>query len=768
MKDPVSQGNAPGEPSLPRLLPLLRLAGSGVVGWLLYLAWSWLTPSGDAFRSTVAILPSVAVALGWLGADAARRSGRRAQRATWLEWMLLAGVLLSLPFRHALGWSVVDGPWAAALLLALGATVRRRLLDLRPLLANGRTPFHFALLPLVVYLAVQPWALESRPPDGDEPYNLLIAHSLVFDLDTDLRNQYQDGDSLRFMERSLEPQTGDPVARDGSQQSRHSALLPAALALPYAVAGRTGAAALMSVLAALLAWTCLRLTRRLLAPLDVGHQTGERARRRADSAAFLAWTCLSFLSPLLLYAHQLWVEVPAALVLALALDRVLADPKDRRDRRRLDLQLAALIAALPLFKLRFAFLSAGLLVLAAVRRRSDGPGSFRRLLRLAAAPGAAATALVAIWWWRYGNPLKLYTSGELATLASPPWYYLRGVLGLFYDCAFGLFGAAPLWALLLPGLAWLLRSDGGRRLAGRLALVGLPYLLLVSPRLEWYGGWSPPFRYAVVLLPLLVPVLAVAVARRTAGVRALLVLLGTPTLLLTLLWLVSPPWTYNLADGYSHLLQQAGTLLGADVGRFFPSLVRPRTATWLWVVASLTAIPVACWRGAPFAGTAARRWAGAAGFCTLLAAMALLPLASHHVPTGRVQVEDQFVAKRGGVAHPGPWRQRRPETAAGWLIGRGNQMIVPVAAGGSKARLEIRALRFRLGIDTLHAAALLPAGSRREIRSWRVTREGQWKNLVAESVDWPPGASLLLYHPGPYRDTRQGIVVDWVDLVWLD
>lgn len=769
-----------GGPIRSRQRWLAWLAASGVAGWLLHLAWPWCTPTDDAFRGTVAILPAVAVALGWLGADAARRSGRKAQSASWLEWTLLAGVLLSLPFRHALGWSVVDGPWAAALVLALGAAVRRRLLDLRPLLVSGRAAVHFFLLPLVVYLAIQPWALESRPPDGDEPYNLLIAHSLVFDFDTDLRNQYADGDSLRFMDRELEPQTGDPVAHDGSQQSRHSPLLPALVALPYAVAGRAGAAALMAVLSALLAWTCLRLTRRLLARLDPAQG---REGGRADSAAFLAWACLAFLSPLLFYAHQLWVEVPAALLLALALDRLLVDrdrdsagetvdrsTEHRSERsvwRRRDVQVAILLAALPLFKLRFAFLSAGLLLLAALRWRSRGPGSLSRVLRLAGPGVAVAATLVAVWGWRYGNPLKLYTRGELTTLASSPWQYARGMLGLFYDCAFGLLGSAPLWALLLPGLAWLLRSAAGRRLAGRLAVVGLPYVLLVSPRLEWYGGWSPPFRYALVLLPLLVPVLACAVVRRTAGVRALLVLLGTPTLLLMLLWVVSPPWTYNLADGYSHLLQQAGALLGSDVGRFFPSLVRPRLATWLWIAASLATIPVAAWRGRPLAATS-RRWAGAAGFCALLAAMALLPLATHRVPTSRVQVEDQFVTKRGGVPHPGPWRQRRPEAAAGWLIGRGHQMVVPVVAGGARAHLEIRVLRFGLGIDKLHADVLLPDGSRLKIGSWRAPRQGQWTSLEAESVDWPPGASLLLYHPGPYRDTRQGLVVNWVDFHWLD
>ncbi len=68
----------------------------------------------------------------------------------------------------------------------------------------------------------------------------------------------------------------------------------------------------------------------------------------------------------------------------------------------------------------------------------------------------------------------------------------------------------------------------------------MPYLVLVAPRSEWYGGWSPPFRYALVALPLLalalVPLLA---ERRRAGARALLTGLAALTLALTLVWLVA-------------------------------------------------------------------------------------------------------------------------------------------------------------------------------------------------------------------------------------
>jgi hypothetical protein len=473
---------------------------------------------------------------------------------------------------------------------------------------------------------------------------------------------------------------------------------------------------------------------------------------------------VSFLPPLLLYAHQLWVEVPAALLLAVGLDQ-LHRLQDGRGNRYDLLRLGAVLALLPLLKLRFGLIAAPLLLLTLLQLRRSGAEGRRRGLWLTLPAAATAVGLLGVWWWRFGNPLKVYTRGELTTLTGSPWHHLRGLFGLFYDCAFGLFGAAPVWLLLLPGLVLLLRPRPGRRLAGRLALIGLPYLMAVAPRLEWYGGWSPPFRYAVVLLPLLALVLAAALAeRRRAGVRFLLVFLGIPTLLLTLVWVVTPPWTYNLADGYSHLLQQAGVLLAADVGRLFPSLVRPRTATWVWIAVSLLAVAVAGKRRTtPFR----RRWAGGTALCAFLLVAAALPIAAHRIPTAHVEVEDLWVTKHGGVRHPGLWRQRRPEAAGGWLIGPGTDFEVPAVADGARMSAEIRLLRFGSGIDTLYADIRLPDGSRVPVGRWRVRAVGEWRNLHLAPAEWPPGSRLVIYHPGPHRDVQQGLVVNWIDFRWL-
>ena len=419
----------------------------------------------------------------------------------------------------------------------------------------------------------------------------MLAHSLAYDLDLDLDNNYE-SDWRRFMTRPLEPQIGDPVGAEGELYSRHSFLLPLVLAPAYGLAGRVGAMTVMAVLCAALAWMVLRLAH---------HDSPRR-----PGAALLAYGLLAFCPPLLLYSYQIWVEVPAALLVALALDRL----QMLRHSGRWDvpgvLGLALPLVLLPVLKIRFALLAVSLFALACWRARPP-----KRALHWMF-PGlvAAAAGLVTFNVLRFGNPLRLYAWSEMNLLAHAPSDFARGAVGMFYDAAFGLFPAAPLWGLLLPALG-LLVARRGRGLADA-AVVAAPYLLFVAPRLEWYGGWSPPFRYGLVLLPLLALGLVPLLERRgDPAIRTLIAALGAATLVLTVVWVVIPGWTYNFADGRSHLLDRAGILLDADVARLFPSTVRPRPATWVWFAASWALIPWASWPAARRAGAPGHRPLGA-------------------------------------------------------------------------------------------------------------------------------------------------------------
>ena len=472
-------------------------------------AWRLPLPADDPFRGTLVVLPLILGAWREIHLWGARLGGRAlGVRTTAGELGALSVLVLLVLARPHLSIVGMDEILAAGLLLVLGCRVARQVLALRALLGDRlprRPSLLFLLLPFVVYIAILPWSARHRQPDGDEPFNLLVTHSLAYDFDADLTNNYAHGDWRYFMDRPIEPQPGDPVGPHGERYSRHNELLPMVLAPAYRLAGKMGALATMALLTAALAWMTLRLARHY-----VPDGPGE---------SLAAWSLVAFAPPLLLYSYQVWVEVPAALLAAVAIDRIfLIDPIDggRRWGAKEWLGLGLPLLLLPLLKIRLVLISGPLLVLGWWHAGRHSRRLSRPLLILAALLAVLAGGMLLYNQILYSNPLKIHTWQEVDPVSYGPASYLKGMSGLFFDAAFGLFGTAPVWLLLLPAL--LLLATRRSRLLAHMAVLSLPYLLVVVPRVEWYGGWSPPFRYALIAMPLL-GIALVAAVRGDSGPR---------------------------------------------------------------------------------------------------------------------------------------------------------------------------------------------------------------------------------------------------------
>ena len=122
----------------------------------------------------------------------------------------------------------------------------------------------------------------------------------------------------------------------------------------------------------------------------------------------MAWLLFSFGPPLLLYSAQIWIEVPAALLLAVALDRLASLSKLGQARPRDLLVFGLALALMPLLKIRLLLLVFPLLLLAAWRGRLGG----RRTAQLAAGLGVVVLALFLYNKFSFGNPFKMYGRGD--------------------------------------------------------------------------------------------------------------------------------------------------------------------------------------------------------------------------------------------------------------------------------------------------------------------------------------------------------------------
>lgn len=689
-------------------------------------------PATDPLRGTLLLLPFLVWAFDGLAGLAGNRRGRLGGLALAAGWLLLALLRTHLGLLGADGvlMALYFGFWLVAIARLLPA-LRRQLGHQIPL----RPHVLFFLLPLFFYLAVLPWSQERRPPDGDEPYYLLICHSLAHDFDTDLTNNYQNEDWRHFLTRPLLPQPGDPQGPNGEQHSRHPAFLPALLVPLYLLGGLFGAGLAMCLMTAGLAWLFLRLAARFVP---------ER-----PGPALLAWALFAFAPPLLLYSAQIWIEVPAALLLALALDRLAGLSRLGETRPRDLLFFGLTLALMPLLKIRLLLVVLPLLVLAAWRGRLGG----KRTAQLAGGLGLVVLALFAYNLAAFGNPFKMYGRGDFELLASPPADYLRGLVGIFFDCAFGLFSVAPAWMLLLPAL--LVVWNEKRRFLAEVLLIAAPYTLAFAPRLEWYGGWAPPFRYPLVLLPLIGLLLVFALDRRAFTARAAWAGLGLLTFLFTLIWLIQPGFTYNTADGANHLLHLVGYRLDADLGRLLPSTVRPRAATVFWLLASLAAVPMFRWRGWRRRRFLRLRSAAGTGVLLMLATLSLLVAAAERWPTRRAEIEDGWVRKTGGTLDPDQWVTARPAFRGGWRLQPGDAAKIPLVAGGPRVLVQVEAMNPNLEPETV----VLRAG---ELELGAVSvLPGSWQKLELGPFDWKDGELLVLANAG-----NGAVVVDAVELSW--
>ena len=458
-----------------------------VIGWLALALVLLLAAGGAAARPEgiwlgfpgVGALALVAVALGALAWWSRGAAGPALAGLGLIPVLLLSGAPLP-------GLGGLSGPPLAAAGLAGVALV----FAVRP----PEIP-RLAFLPIValVYLGAAARAQLQVGPSGDEPHYLMVADSLLRDGDVALSRDYAEGRYHAFFDGHLEPHYR-VRGKGGEIYSVHAVGLSALVLPAYALGGYPAVSFFMALLAAWLAREVRELVREVSG--------------RDQLADGMGWL-LALSPPLIHYAGLVFTEVPAALAVALGLrhGRRLAGPGSLW-------AVGAALALLPWLHVRYAALSVvlALYVLA-------GRPRLRPILILAGVGLASALGLAAYHLALYGTPDPRVVWGrrpEFALAALPV-----GLQGLLLDQEFGLLVYAPVLVLSLPGLVGLVRA--ARRTGA--AAVGLLLVVFVTAGAwhMWRGGWNPPARFLVPVLPVMALGLAMTLRRGLGAAAALLV-----------------------------------------------------------------------------------------------------------------------------------------------------------------------------------------------------------------------------------------------------
>jgi hypothetical protein len=151
-------------------------------------------------------------------------------------------------------------------------------------------------------------------------------------------------------------------------------------------------------------------------------------------------------------------------------------------------------------------------------------GGWTDLVRCALLLGSPSLAGLVLFAWFDHVHFNSYlpNAGYRIVVAAFPQFFSKpylGFLGLLFDRSYGVLPTAPLYVAVAAGLLVLFRRD--RWAAAVLTIPCLGYLSFMSFSQVWFGGWSPPGRYAIAGLVLLVPTVALVLNRKSYWLLAI-------------------------------------------------------------------------------------------------------------------------------------------------------------------------------------------------------------------------------------------------------
>ncbi len=421
---------------------------------------------------SLVILVALAIALPGMAWFAKLRLGH--------AWPLAISVVVWLPF---LGLSPVwDGPieglvWSV---VVVGMIAARPPNAIRSFSDARLAPVMAALL-MALGSAVVFGQVRNVIPGGDEPHYLAATQSLLHDGDLKVANNYEQGEYLEYFPGRLEPHFLQR-SKSGEIYSIHAPGVSVIVLPAFALAGYPGAVWMIILVAAI---SCALMWRLAFAI------SGSAA------AAWAGVTGVVWSAPYFFHTFTIYPEIIGGLCVLLGTWLLVELAEDRDPGLRSVTGVGAALAVLPWLHTRFAVLAGiiGVLVLPRLARRPSGVTKVAAFLAVPVALGAAWFAFFYIIWGS-PNPTVAYGADTSTALAYVP----RGLIGLVFDQQFGVLTTAPIYVMALIGAAVMFRSHP--RLTIELALIVVPYVLVVASYAMWWGGAAAPGRFLVAVLPL--------------------------------------------------------------------------------------------------------------------------------------------------------------------------------------------------------------------------------------------------------------------------
>ncbi|MBN2384438.1 hypothetical protein JXQ70_16310 [bacterium] len=473
--------------------PVTWLIGTQVFSFGLVYVLSWLivsrivrlvveTPFSDILRrntvnSLVFLIPPLA--------------GHALVGGRSLYW---SSFYLSCVLYGLMTWQVFAGPTSLPGKIGSRSPGIQRLFKPSVLVVFGLAAYYFMIVAGVFHPLEQ--------PTGDEPNYLIVTHSLVADHDLDLANNYRDKDYQVFYSAHLYHRV--MVDRQGRWLPSQGIGLPLLLVPGYMIGLKTGQPVFWCrLIVTVLAIICLyQVVRLLMVELGLTHQ------------GLWGVVAVAGSSPFMVYAHQLYPEIPGALFMVLACRYSL------RPGRWAPLGAGLCAGLLPWFGIKFIVPLAALMGVWFLMALPLWP-CHRELLALYRRPFrlSFSVALIMVlvfflsFYALYGTFDFVKTHGIKAETTDEPggslgWSVLYGfkhlaeagriALGNLIDQRVGVLIYSPVYLFFLTGL--MLSFTHGHPFGFMALAIVVSHWALFAWTGQW-EGFCPPSRYLVPLGP---------------------------------------------------------------------------------------------------------------------------------------------------------------------------------------------------------------------------------------------------------------------------
>lgn len=369
----------------------------------------------------------------------------------------------------------------------------------------------FSIVIFAAYGALS-YNISSRvfSPTGDEPHYLVITHSLAMDGDISLLNNYREQHYRIFYDSILAKRT--TASADKTREIPTFGMgMPLFLSPWYKAIYNQAPHKLVPYLRLVI---CLVAAIGIFQLVSFGLELS-----RHHGAPFFIATAAAFASPLVTYSSQFYPEIFAFVLLLTALRTI----NNRKNHPWLSTILLSLIPGM-LMWLHPKYLALAVVLTAIttflIYRDHGRKISTMQIVHLVTALSGIATFFVFLQM-KYGSwsPNRIYGGWQKQTslfeLLRHEGFERIGIMakmffGFWFDERFGLLPFAPFYVAFFAALIWCVRNRKH---------VVLPALILFALHflpLCWgapLGGYAPPARHFVVMLPLILAPIFLIVSR---------------------------------------------------------------------------------------------------------------------------------------------------------------------------------------------------------------------------------------------------------------